>query len=148
MTIRIREFSTLREAEHFFRGGVTGNKIDLQKGLVYNLHNRTLIINATTVTFDETSGAAGLGGGLTLQEIKGQITDALATVIPTFIDGRLGLVETTPSAGITIDAAGTSNPIFGFSGSTDTVGTVRSGPDIVSFIPKATNDGYAAVIEE
>jgi len=149
MAIRIREFQTAQEAELFFRGGIRGGRqVSNQYGRVQNLHGLTLIINAVVVTLDETIGAAGFGAGLTMLEISTQITAAIPAVTSFWANGYLNLVELAPQLGVTVDAAGTANSIFGFSGSTDAIGTVIDGPSIVSFNSKPSKDGYVAVITE
>lgn len=154
MALRIREFNTLSEAELFLRGGVRGGKKLL--GLVQNLHGKTLIFNqpaSGTVTFDETAGAAGLGGGLTVKEIRDQIVAVVAAVVPYYLDGLLNLVESTPTSGVEIDASGTANPLLGFSSGSDATGVVINdpgggAPEYVEMGTKSNIDGYFVVINE
>lgn len=154
MALRIREFNTLQDMELFLRGGVRGGK--RLAGRVQNLHNKTLIFvqpAAATVTFDETAGAAGFSGGLTPQEIRDQIVDVVATVVPFYRDGLLNLVEAVPTNGVTIDKDGSANALLGFGSGTDAAGVVVSpqggtAPTLEETGRKSTNDGYYAVIDE
>lgn len=160
MALRTREFNTLKEAELFFQGAIRGGKqIANASGLVYNLHDKTLIFTSpasVTVTFDEDTGDAnsnGLGNGLTPQQIRNQIVAAVAALSPFFLDKVLNLVETTPTSGVAITEAGTANKLLGFSGATATTGTIINppgggAPALVSLQPKSNFDGYYAVINE
>jgi hypothetical protein len=154
MALRIREFNTLKDMELFLRGGVRGGK--QLAGLVQNLHGKTLIFlqpSAAIVTFDETAGAAGFGGGLTVQEIRNQIVAAVPAVVPFYADRVLNLVEGSPSSGVSIDKDGTANPLLGFGSGADVVGVVIAAPGgvapyLVETNKKANNDGYYVVISE
>lgn len=160
MALRTREFNTLKEAELFFQGAIRGGKKLVDgSGRVFNLHDKTLIFTApaaVTVTFDEDTGDAksnGLGEGLTLKQIRNQIVDGVAALSPFFLDQILNLVETTPTNGVAITAAGTANKLLGFSGASATVGTIINAPGggapaLVSLQPKSNFDGYYAVINE
>jgi hypothetical protein len=156
MALRIREFQNGYDTELFLRGGIRGGKkVVNASGLVQNLHSKTLIFNtpSATVTFDESAGVAGIGGGLTCQEIAAQIVAVASGLSIGFRDGTLSIVETSPSAGVALDAAGTANAPFGFSGATDSVGVViavkgGTAPTLEALVPKANNDGYVAVIDE
>lgn len=156
MALRIREFQNAHDLELFLRGGIRGGKkIVDRSGLVQNLHGKTLVFNtpAGTVTFDESAGAAGIGGGLTYKEVVAQIRAVHSGLEASFRDGVLNLVETTPTSGVNLDATGTANTYFGFSNATDNAASVvdvkgGTAPTLESLAPKANNDGYVAVIDE
>lgn len=150
MALRIREFTTLQEAQFFLRGGVRGGKP--LAGRVYNIVGRTLIFSSpSSVTVTFVAGADS--SGLTVREIQDQIVAAIAAVKPGLMDKGLALEEVTPASGVAITGAGTANPLFGFKTGAATVGTVINPPGgaqpaLTELRPKATNDGYFAVIDE
>jgi hypothetical protein len=156
MALRIREFSDLFAAEFYLRGGIRGGRqVVNASGVVQNLHGKTLIFNVPsgTVTFDETAGAAGLGGGLTLQEITAQIQAVHAGLQVSLRDKILNIIEATPTNGVDLDKDGTANTLFGFSGASDNVGDVISAPGgtaptLVGIWGKTNNDGYMVIIDE
>ena len=156
MALRIREFADLFAAEFYLRGGIRGGQqVVNASGLVQNLHGKTLIFNtpAGTVTFDESAGAAGLGGGLTLQEITAQIQAVHAGLQVSLRDRVLNIIEATPTNGVDLDKDGTANKLFGFSKATDNVGKVISAPGgtapvLVGIWGKTNNDGYMVIIDE
>lgn len=119
--------STLRELEFILNGGVIGGKqLASPEGVVHGLNGLTLIINTTTVTFTDTTGA-GYKLNDAVKSIKQEIEDAVAGVTVEFLEGgRLGLKHAT---GVTLDKDGTANALFGFGKTTDIVGTVYAPPD-------------------
>lgn len=154
MALRAREFQTSEDIQLFLSGGVVGGRILAnQTGRVQNLHNKTLIIGLITVTFNEALGAAGLGGGLTVKEICQQIVAAAVLVTPGLINGRLSITELAPAVGVTVDHAGTANPLLGFSATTDTVGVVikapgLGAPEFIGITTKFAADGYLLIVNE
>ena len=135
--------------DRFLNGGVMGGQ-DLTKskhyrnGKVYNLHGKTLKLNAATCTFADAANA-----GRTFAQIKTAIQAALAGTTVTWQDGHLVVAL---AAGLTVQSDGTSNPIFGFSSATDMVGTVYNGP--AGAVPRwlvidggPRMDGYYVVTE-
>lgn len=149
MSLTFKQFGSIEEMELFLRGGISGGKqIASSSGVVLGLHGKTLIFAAPvgTVTFSDPSG-----DGLTLSEIAQQIA-AVVTVASQFRGGSLSLVQPTPTTGVSLSKSGTANKFFGFSGATDSVGTVVNGPSgavprLLQTLPKAQNDGFYAVLE-
>jgi hypothetical protein len=117
---------------------------------VLGLHNLTLIINTTTVTFSDAGGQGiKLYDGPTGDSIKKEIEDTVAGVTASFRDGRLALEH---ASGVTVDKDGTANAIFGFGKSADNVGTVYNfpsgaAPRVVSIGSSPRMDNYFAHVE-
>lgn len=152
MALRIREFSSLSEVEFFLRGGVRGGPVKLESGLIQKLHGKTFN-PGSLVTFDETAGAAGLHGGLTVAEVISQITAANAGLLVRYAERGFYLVESSPSSGVTVSKDGTANPLLGFSSSTDSSNVVYAAPSdaaprIVFITGKVTSDGYVVTVDE
>ena len=154
MALRAIELQTADEIQLFLVGGVAGGKsLSNQTGRIQNLHGKTLIIGSSTITFDESAGSAGQGGGLTVKEICQQISAVVTTMTPGLIGGRLSIRETTPSSGVTVDKDGTANPLLGFSSSKDSVGIVINAPGVgapefVGITTKFAADGYLLIVNE
>lgn len=143
-----------REIFSFLNGGLIGGVNLLQVGGARYLHGLTLIFDspsAMTVTFAASPASAQVA--LTVPEILEQIaTQTLNAVGAKLRDGQLELLEATPTAGVTITAAGTANAKLGFSTEQDTVGTVYNPPDgvpprVLGVNPSTTADHVLVFIE-
>lgn len=124
MATKIYKFKDIVEAQHFLNGGVVGGKADVVGGLV----GKTLILEATTVTF--VAAGAGVDGdqnALRFKDIKAQIEGAVATVKVSLIDGKIAIVKSTPAA-ITVAKTGTGTALLGFSTQNDTVSKLFAPP--------------------
>ena len=129
--IKFHKFPSLFAAEHHMNGGISAG-LDLRTsyGLpehgpgFYNLVGKTLIFTQptpVTVTFV----AGSIPGFLKLAEVLAQIRAAVAgTTVSIPEGGRLHIVETTPTNGVSITGAGTANSILGFSTGSATTGRV------------------------
>lgn len=142
------EASSLQTLKMLLNGGVQGGaQLSSSDGKVDGLHNLTLIINTTTVTFSDANGA-----GLPLVgtgSIKGVIELAVAGVTVTYDAGRLVLHHAT---GVTVDKTGTANSRFGFTKVANTVGIVYgmpgdAAPSVVSIGGGVRMDSYFAHVE-
>lgn len=80
---------------------------------------------AGTCTF---VAGASPDGKLLPKEIKTQIEAAIANLKVTFFQGRMVVMESTPTNGVTIDKTGTANSILGFDVVADSVGKVYGSP--------------------
>jgi hypothetical protein len=119
---KVRKFRDPEALERFLHGGVQGGASLL--GGVPGLEGKTLIFNkpvVETVTFI----AGTVPGKHTVAEIIDQIEAGTTGVVAGVLgpDANLTLVEGSPSAGVTIDTAGTANALLGFSSDADTAGT-------------------------
>lgn len=146
MSFRTMHFQSSSLMDFALNGGVVGGRLVLAgASRLFDMHDQTLIINGTTVTFDDSSGA-----GLTAAQLKAQIEDAVGGSLVSWVSGALGI---THASGVTVGSAGTSNRVFGFSATTDTVSTVYAPPDGVAprilFIGASPgSEGYAVTVEE
>lgn len=120
-----KELTTVTELDVFLNGGIiTGNRLAqtaVEQGKVQGLHNKTLIVDAATITFSDPTEA-----GLTLLQIATQVRTALSGYIVRWLDGRLIIVN--PSAALTLGGAGTANAIFGMPAA-NVVGVKFAGPE-------------------
>lgn len=117
---RIRKFTSIDQMEFFLRGGLLGSKSTAPSasdvggrrsagGGIVGLVGKVLTIG--TPALAHTFTAASLSPGetrdprvLMIKDIKLQIETAQALLEVTTFDGRIGLIEKTPSAGIIIAA--------------------------------------------
>lgn len=123
---KVFKFSTIEELQHFMNGAVIGSK-DLGQG-VSGLIGKTLIVNGTTVTFVATANPDT--NFFYFKDIHTQIQAAVATVTARSIRGKLVLIVTTASGGVTITSTGTANDALGFSTVANTVGKVYTPPGV------------------
>ena len=127
MATKIYKFKDIVDAQHFLNGGVIGGKADVVSDIV----GKTLIIDATTVTFVVSGqGVNGDQRALRFKDIKAQIEAAMPTVLVSLIDGKLAIVKVTPAA-ITIDKDGTGTAQLGFNAGADTVTKLYAPPPSV-----------------
>lgn len=147
--LRVRKINGLDRLNIFLRGGlITGNLF----GSIYGLYNKTLIFvhpSAKTITFDTTNHS--LQEPLSLVEIVDQINTGFGSIIAGVKGPELVFVESSPSAGITIDKDGTANTILGLSALADTTNDVYNSPgggapELVSVIFESTASGCYTVI--
>jgi len=136
---KVHKFREITEMNTFFAGGIIGGNdiswfgqsIAGQGGGAKDapvLAGLTLIFtqpSAHTVTF--VTGADPYGR-LQFSEIKSQIAAGVAGLTINAFAGRLVLVETTPTNGVTITSAGTANSVFGFDTNASTVGKIYGTP--------------------
>ena len=136
--IKINKFTTIDELQYFLAGGIFGSSAGVQPRPgggpgIPNIVGKTLtfLAPAGTVTF---VAGANPNGFLTLKEIKAQLEAAIPTLVlrPTFEGGRLGIIQATPTTGVTLKGDGTvatnANVFLGFDSSNDTVGKVYGSP--------------------
>lgn len=126
---RIEKFETLEKMQHFLRGGIMTSLPSSPRngavgrgkgGGIVGLVGTTLTI--ATPALSLTFVAATLGAGevrdpnlLLIKDIKAQIEAAQPLLHVVTIDGFMGIIETTPSAGITMAAATeTGRQLLGF----------------------------------
>lgn len=131
------KFRTIVEYETFLNGGIFGS--DVSKP-VPGIVGKTLIFtspSAVTVTFAAASSPLE-GGALMFKDIHTQIQTAIATVRAMSINGRLALVEVTPSAGVALNTTGTAKPLLGFPGDKVVTGKV--------YVPWATGVATPALV--
>lgn len=142
MALRVRKFTNLEELNLFLRGGLIGGTRLVQ---VYDIGGKTLKFTSpsvTTVTFTAPNGF------LTLKEIFTQIKAQMATVNPGQIDGRLTLIEATPTSGVALAADGTGHVLLGFPEAivTGRVHTAPGGTAPSAEIMYHTNDGQHCLL--
>lgn len=139
------EAPTLQALKLVLNGGVlSGRAVVDGTGKMMGLHGLTLIINTTTVTFSDPTGA-----GLSYTAVRAAIEAVATGVTVTFSAGRMVLAH---ASGVTVDKDGTANTIFGFDKNADTVGTAYAfpagtAPRVVSIAPGAREDSYFAWVE-
>jgi hypothetical protein len=150
----VRKVSALDEVNLLLRGAVLGSVELLQASSALYLHGKTLIFTSPvgeTVTFASSNSSAQTP--LTLLAVLDQIAAQTTGVIARLRGSRLELVETTPSLGIAVSAAGTANAQLGFNASVATSGKVYAAPGgsvpaFVSLVPSPTGDSYVVVTNE
>ena len=125
MALKIAEFNSAVKLELFLNGAVIGGtQLTNPGGRVHGLDGLTLIIGAETVTFSDPNGE-GYKLIDSTKSIKKAIEAATTNITVGFIDGQLLLQKV---GGLTVKSTGTANRIFGFSNSSDVVGTAYAGP--------------------
>lgn len=146
------KFRDLAEMEYFLNGGILSGKNPAAgySGIV----GKTLVFSqpsATTVTFTTTNSQVD-PSALTFAEVRTQIQAALAAVKVKQKDGKLLLIEASPSNGVTVTSAGTANAILGFDKGNSTVGRVYKYPDGVTaaatphWVQAYAVDGYHVLV--
>ena len=111
--------------------GNGGSPNNLGLGIA-GLVGKTLIFvqpSVATVTFTTSVAANNPDiNTLLLSDLKAQIETALATVKVLAIDGRLAIIEVTPTNGVTINKTSTGATLLGFDTSVNTAGKVYAPP--------------------
>ena len=137
---KVHKFRELTEMNIFLSGGlIGGNDISYFGSSISGAegggaHDAPVLAGLTliftqpashTVTF-----VAGVDpqGRLQFSEIKTQIQAVMTGVVVSLYQGKLSLVESTQTNGVTLTAAGTANSIFGFSTNASTVGKIYGTP--------------------
>jgi hypothetical protein len=137
--VQVYKFRELDEIDLFLSGGVVGGDVSswgsaiAAGGAVLKdapvLAGLTLIFTqpaAHTVTF---VAGADTFGRLQFSELKAQIEAVMTTVVVRMLEGKLVIVESTPTNGVTITKSGTANKALGFDQTkADTVGKVYGSP--------------------
>ncbi len=125
MTTKIRKFRDIIEAEHYLNGGVVGGNAAVVPGIV----GKNLIVGATTVTFTAVgSGVTGDTTALFFKDIKSQIETAVAAVKVFLLDGKIAIIEKTPTSGALVTKDGTANAILGFQNNSNIQGKIFAPP--------------------
>lgn len=152
--LKTRIVPTVQDLDLMLRGGIKAGS-QLKPPIVLGLHGLKLVFTAPagTVTFADATGA-----GLSFKDILSQMTTAIATLRPRFVDGRLFIETATPSAVIlnTQEAQSTAARVFGFattSGASTLAGTLYAAPDgsaprLVNISPASQMDSIIVVTEE
>jgi hypothetical protein len=162
MALRVRKFRSIDEFEWFLRGGIMGSVLSLNTdsgpglwGLVGLTATFTVPVGSVTFVL-----GADPSGFLTTAEIKTQIEAAVAGIQVSFTNGRMTIVEASPTNGIDFGAAGaeTARSILGFNGSAGAhtigkvinpfVGHAAPTPPYLVQLVSPNNDSYTAVIME
>lgn len=138
--IQINKYSTVVEANFKIRGGVVG-------GVATNQPFENLV--GLTITFTDPVGSCTFTqptgterGQLRFSDVKAQIEAALADVVVTTIDNKLGLVRKTHGQNIALDAADEpARQILGFANDEDIAGQFLNGPS-------GTNPKYLEFVSE
>lgn len=146
---RIYKFRRIDDVMAFVNGGVTGGSVNRAQGGgtpanlgagINGLVGLTLKFKSpvvATVTFTTAASAVFPGTNpdpytLLYKDIKAQVEAAVPSVLVLLdADQRLLLIEKTPSSGVVVDKAGTSNTRLGFDDDMDTTGRLYT-PAIVS----------------
>jgi len=147
MALRVRKFTNLDELNLFLRGGlIGGTRLNIVP--IPDIGGKTLKFTSpsvTTVTFTSASGY------LLLKDVLAQIKAQIGTINPSQIDGRLVLVEATPSSGVALASDGTAHTLLGFPAAALT-GRVHNAPGGTAPTIESlyhTNDGqHCALIKE
>jgi hypothetical protein len=138
------ETVTLEQLAFIINGGVMGGvSVVTVAGKVMDLHNKTLVVSSTTVTFSDPTGQ-----GLTYAQIKAAIEGAVASSTVKFIEGHIAVSH---ASGVTVGGTGTANAKFGFP-TKDVVGVVYNPPDgaaprVINVGGGARGDSYYAHVE-
>jgi hypothetical protein len=139
--LKVQEFGSLEEVNHFLQGGIiVGRDLRKSAGGIF-VHGLTLAFTspvAETVTFDAGAGAT-IQVPLTLAQVLEQIADQTTGVVARLIQGRLALIEATPTSGVAVTGAGTANAELGI-GNAAVAGTLfaapgDAAPSLVSVLP-------------
>jgi hypothetical protein len=162
MALRVYKFMSIDTFEWFLRGGIIGGLLRMNSESAPGLfglvgETATFTLPSASVTF---VAGADPSGYLTFAEIKTQIEAAVAGIIVSLNNGRLHIIESTPTNGVDIGSAGAqlARAILGFNGSAGahTKGRVinplvghaaPTTPYLVQLV-SANNDSYTAVIME
>lgn len=117
--LRTHKFTDINEMEFFFQGGLLGSRTIVPiagsgatrspGGGIAGLVGQTLTIQApvASVTFVAATVPPGVSRDPTMlmfSDIKAQIEAAAATIKVVQINGRIGIIEATPTNGITLNA--------------------------------------------
>lgn len=125
---KIYKFKDIVEAQAFLNGGVFGSPVfQPPVPMVRDIVGKTFITKAPgpagTCTFVPAGTFPdGDRSALLFKDIKAQIEAAIANITVHLIDGKMYVVETSPTNGTAIDKTGTSNKLLGFDSAVDTVG--------------------------
>jgi hypothetical protein len=136
-TNHVQKFQDITLLQHFLNGGIIGSEMPKNQPPAapgwYNITGLTLIFtspSAATVTFINSSSPNYPPTLLQFADVKAQIQAALATVNVIAVGGRFAIIENTPTSGVAISAAGTSNGRFGFDVANPTAGKVLVPPGV------------------
>ena len=133
---RLFKFRTILELEPFLNGAALSGPCFEKQGWLSGIIGKTLIVEGTTVTF--VAGSVPPDGDVTalyFKDVKAQIEAAVATVKVLHLEGRVVIIESTITSGVTVGALGTANQNFGFNTAGDTIGKVYSPVDISNTPP-------------
>jgi hypothetical protein len=138
--IQLNKYATMAEANFKIRGGIVGGVATNQP--FENLVGLTITFAdpVGSCTFTQPSGTER--GQLKFPDVKAQIEAALADVVVTTIDNKLGLVRKTHGQNIVLDAADEpARQILGFANAEDIAGQFLNGPS-------GTNPKYLEFVSE
>jgi len=124
-SLKLRKFRSAAELEFFLNGGIAGGTPVLSG--VTGLVGQGLIFTSPSATCTFTAGADPLT--LTFAEIKAQIEAQItgSRVIPVGLEGRIGIIESTPTNGIALNSTGAvAKSLLGFPSAVAVAGKVYS----------------------
>src|SRR5271154_6751948 len=133
---KIQKFQDISLVQYFLNGAILGSEMPKNQppGVPgWYIVGLTLIFTspaAHTVTFVASAGTLYPSDVLQLADVKSQIQAIMTGVNVLSINGRLTLIETTPTAGVAISASGTANSKFGFDNANATTGKVLVPPGV------------------
>lgn len=127
------KFPTVDMIGYFLNGGIYCGK-EASRGFA-DIVGKTLIFTqpaSHTVTFTAGASSKVDSGYLSFKEVATQITAVMTGIDVLTVGSEIWLVEKAPSAGVTVTALGTANPVIGFNTAANTVGKVFKYPDGVT----------------
>lgn len=134
---RLQKFQDIILLQHFLNGGIIGGEMPKNQPPAapgwFGLVGLTLIFTeptSNTVTFVASNSPNYPSDQLMLSDVKDQIQTVMTGLNVLSIGGRLAFVETTPTSGVAITAAGTANSIFGFDTANPTSNIVYVPPGV------------------
>lgn len=135
---KIYKFKDIQDAQAFLNGALFGSPVfqNQRVPILRDIVGKTVNINGTLVTFVAAAVAPdGDASALLFKDVKTQVEAALATVRLFMSEGRVGIVQTTPTTGVTITDVGTANDILGFDATGSSVAKVYTPSGITAVAP-------------
>ncbi len=128
--LRVRKFRDITELELFLQGAVIGKQVG---EYIPNIVGKTLVFTQpTNTTFTFVAGTDVVktdSKGLSRKEVKAQLEAGVAGLTVKFLEGRLVLIQTSPTAGQGVNInGGSARDEIGLAENATTTGTVYNDP--------------------
>jgi len=148
--LRVRKITTINRVELFLQGAIFGGN---------DLRGQVAGLVGNTITFAKPAAAscafvAGANAGyLTAAEIKAQLEAAITGLKVKFLEGRIVLIETSPSGGVQLGGGvQIAKTLLGFAKNSTEAGRVYNPPDgaaprLISVSPDMSNS-HVIITEE
>ena len=135
---KIYKFKDIQDAQAFLNGALFGSPVFQNRGaaIVRAIVGKTINIAGTTVTFVAAASAPdGDSSALLFKDIKAQVEATVATVRLFVSEGRIGIIQVTPTTGVTVTGTGTANSLLGFDIAASSVSKVYTPSGITATAP-------------